>query len=322
MKHSSRRFLFAASAAVLMLAGVSSTFAGEAIPIAGQKFFPEGIAVDTRGGLYVGSLVDGKIIYLAPDSRVTRTFADEGKNGMVSVLGVFVNAAGNKVYACSSDPGFGKLTGTAKPALVAFNTKDGTVAGRYELPGGGICNDITELADGTILATDSVKARIYALAPGSDGLTVWAQDNRFKGKGFGLNGIVATPGAVFVVKYNSGSLFKISVGQNNVAGNITEIALDRPLKGPDGLEIMNSKNTELLVVEGGGLTRGAYGQLSKIVINGNKGAVKIIKDNMNVPTTVAIYKKTAYVVEGQLDHLFDKTAGAPDAFQIVKVTLK
>lgn len=236
----------------------------------------------------------------------------------MTVVGVRVSADGQLLYACSSDPGFGKLTGSAKPAITAFRIADGTPAGRFELPGGGFCNDLTELGDGTILATDSFKPRIYAVSNGA--IRVWLEDTRFEGKGFNLNGIAAVSGAVYVVRYNTGSLYRITVNPDGSAGEVSEVTLSRTLRSPDGLSAVSS--IELIVVEGGGLHAGALGSLARIRLDRHAGDVDVIADGLKVPTTAALWNGRAYVVEGQLDTLFDKTAGPPEAFRVRAIPVK
>jgi hypothetical protein len=99
----------------------------------------------------------------------------------------------------------------------------------------------------------------------------------------------------------------IAVNPNGSAGEIHEVVLNRKLKGPDGLVAVNE--TELIVVEGGGLSAGTRGALTRIRLEGDTGNADVITDNLRVPTTAALLNGTAYVVEGQLDHLFDPKAG-------------
>lgn len=303
----------------VFLTGITSVRAAEIIQLPDAKLFPEGIAINSKGGLYIGSLTEGRILYLDPKTHKAHRFIPSGSNGLVSALGLLINKDGDTLYACSSDPGMSELKGSSKPAIVAFDALSGTPRGRFEVPEGGFCNDLTEGPGGLILATDSLNAKIYALKPEENGLRTWLSDQRFSGKGFGLNGITSTSGAVYVVKYNSGQLFKIPMERNGTAGRAVEIQLNRTLKGPDGLKAIGPK--KLLVVEGGGLTAGSRGNLSTISLNDDRGVVKIIADDLNVPTTAVIGDNVAFVVEGQLDHLMDPDAGPPEAFRIVKVKL-
>ena len=307
---------FAAAVIAGLMAGATQAQTPISLPDAG--FAPEGIATDSDGNLYTGSITQGRIVKIAPGTRSVSDFAASGANGMVSVIGLHVS--GDLVYACSSDPGASALAGTAAPALVAFDRRTGAPAGRFELPeGGAFCNDIAETADGTILATDSFAPRIYALRPGSDHLEVWLDDPRFAGEGFNLNGIAYDAGSVFVVRYNTGSLHRIAVNADGSAGEVSEVPLPAPIKGPDGLVALGGGR--FLVVEGGGLKAGARGALLGVRLTGGIATVKTIASDLNVPTTAVVVGHTAYVVEGQLDHLFDPSAGPADPYRILAIEL-
>lgn len=308
-----------AAIATLVISTIASTFtsiAEEQIALPGKAFFPEGIAVDNQGGLYVGSLTKGRILYLEPGSQAPRVFVRNGSDGLMSVVGMVVSPDGKTLFACNSDIGISDFKGASQPGLVAFDTKTGISKGSWEFPGGGLCNDLTFTPDGTILMTDSFKPRIMALKPGAKLLSQWSTDERFNtGKGFNLNGITWNEQGLFVVKYNSNELFRIGVKTDGSAGPIDKITLSRPLGGPDGIKTLASG--DLLVVEGG------TGQLSTIRLDGLNGEVKTISAGLNVPTTVAVFGNTAYIIEGQLDHLPfpNNKTGAPDTFMLKAVEL-
>lgn len=294
------------------------SLAGSDILLPDPAFAPEGIAVDGAGNLYIGSLTQGRLAKITAKPHTVTDFVEAGTNGMVTVVGLHVS--GDTVFACSSDPGIGALTGTAAPALVAFDAASGTPAGRFELPeGGGFCNDITELPDGTILATDSFSPRIYALKPGADQLEVWFEDPQFAGEGFNLNGIAYDDGAVYVLRYNTGTLHRITLAEGSMSGTVESLPLPRAINGADGLNALG--DGRFLVVEGGGLSAGARGALLGITLTDATAKMETLAPDMNVPTTAAVFDGVAYVVEGQLDHLFDPTAGAPDAYKIRAIAL-
>ena len=307
------------SAAALL--APTQSFAEQAIYVPDPNFAPEGIAAASDGSLYIGSLTQGRIIQVSPDDQSVRQFVPNGEAGLVSVLGLHVSQNSKFVLACSSDPGLSAFTGSAPPALVRFDRETGELSGRYELPDGGIiCNDITELPDGTILATDSFRPRIYALRPGADSLDIWFVDSQFEGEGFNLNGIAYDDGNVYVVRYNSGTLHRIPVDKTGRAESSIELSLSRPLSAPDGLNALG--DGRFLVVEGGGLSQGATGALLGVTIEADDHArIDVIAHDLNVPTTADIINSTVYVVEGQLDHLFDPNAGQADAYRVVSIDL-
>jgi len=305
-----------AALSAALLAGAAA--AGSAIVLPDPGIAPEGITADSDGALYTGSLTQGRIVRIMPETGAVADFAAPGANGMVSIVGLHV--AGDLVYACSSDPGTSVLTGTAAPALVAFDRRTGAAAGRFELPeGGAFCNDIAEMPDGTILATDSFAPRIYALRPGSERLDVWLEDARFAGEGFNLNGIAYDAGAVFVLRYNTGTLHRVEVAADGAAGAVSEVALPAPLRPPDGLTALGGGR--FLVVEGGGLHAGARGALTGVRLEGGAATVETIAADLDVPTTAVVVGGTAYVVEGQLDHLFDPSAGPASPYRILAIDL-
>lgn len=265
-----------------------------------------------------GTLEQHQIVRINSDSRQVEDFVPPGANGMVSTIGL--HAAADRLYACSSGPGASVRTKSAPSALLAFDRATGANAGRYELPNGGaFCNDITELPDGTILATDSFVPRIYALRPGSKALTVWFESDKFAGEGFNLNGIAYDDGAIYVLRYQTGTLHRIAVKADGTAGEVADIALPQPATGADGLTALGSGR--FLIVPGGGLTAGSRGALLGVKVKDEAATMDVIASDLNVPTTVAVKGKAAYVVEGQLDHLFDPATGSADRYRILVLDL-
>lgn len=300
-------------------AAMPSFVLADTVTLPDAQFAPEGISNDKDGNLYVGSLTQGRLIKIAADTHEVTSFAAAGANGMVTVVGVHVE--NDSLFVCSSDPGISALTGTAAPALVAFDVATGAPSGRYPLPeDGAFCNDIAALPDGTILATDSFVPRIYALKPGSDHLEIWLDDDRFAADGFNLNGIAYDDGAVFVARYNTGTLHQIEIGSHGDAGQVTEFTMPREIHGADGLTAVG--NGRFLLVEGGGLSAGARGALWGVKVADEAVTLDEIATDLNVPTTAAVVGTTAYVVEGQLDHLFDAEAAGPaDPYRILSIEL-
>lgn len=302
------------------LALSTSALAEPSVTLPDLEFAPEGIAIDRAGLLYTGSLTQGRIVRADPTTGDVVDFVAPGVGGLVSVVGLLVSKDDRLLYACSSDPGLSALTGTARPALVAFDLGTGDLVGRYELPGeGGFCNDLTELRDGTILATDSFEPRIYALRPGTEALEIWFEDESFRGEGFNLNGIAATKNVVYVVRYNEGTLHGIELLRDGEAGELFEVSLPRPLQAPDGLKALPGRR--LLVVEGGGLSAGDTGAVSILKLKRNRTAVRVVAAGLDIPTTAVVRHGFAYVVEGQLDHLFDPEAGTASPYRILKLPL-
>ena len=289
-----------------------SAWAGESgrseIALNAPDLYPEGISAAPDGKLYISSLKRSEIIELDPDSGVQRVFAGQDAD-LMSVIGVRVSADGRRVYACSSDPA-GQFGGRSTE-LVVFKRADGSVKGRYPLPGGGMCNDIALLESGEVLLTDSLNPRILSIKAGRPALAEWVRSDLFTGEGFGLNGIAAVGDQVYVVKYNTGEMFRIEGSTD--ARRVTPIALDRPLMAPDGLIALSA--TTFLVVEGGA------GALTRVELDGDAGRTETVLSNLDVPTTAAMRGDEVFVVQGQLDHFFGMDPAAPEPFALVRAPL-
>lgn len=283
----------------------------ESVALPGEALYPEGIAIAADGTILVGSLREGSILRVPPGAEAAEAepYAAPGANGMVSTVGLHADETRGLLWACSSDPGVSPLTGASPPALKWFDLATGAAAGSAELPEGGFCNDVAADADGNIYVSDSFAPRILVLPAGAGELTTWLSDPAFAGDGFNLNGIAVAGGALHAVKYNSGELFRVPIGEDGAAGAPEAVALERALELPDGLR---AAGDDLLVVEGAG-------RLSRVA---SGGAVTTLADGLDGPTSVAVSGGDAWVVEGQLGNLFDPSSGAPDLpFQLVRVAL-
>lgn len=298
-------------AAVLGTVVIASSSSAQTLQLPGADRYPEGIAAGADGKLFVSSLTRGEILRISPATGAAEIFT-KGNADLMSSLGLRVSHDGTRIYACSSDPS--GLHGGRGSELVAFESATGEVVGRYLFPGGGLCNDLTELADGTILATDSFAPRILALTPAANTLVEWVRDARFEGEGFNLNGIAALGSRVYAVKYNNGELFAFTDWEKGTPTIVT-VALDRPLAGPDGLIAYGDG---LLVVEGNA------GSLSRIALDPRtrSGVVSVIADGLDSPTTVAVVGVEAFVVQGQLDHFFGMDPSPPGPFLLARIPIE
>lgn len=261
--------------------------------------FPEGIGLADDGTAYVGSLARNEIWAIDIMTHSAVLFAGEEAD-LMSVLGVYVNASQELLYVCSSDPAQkheGRHT-----ELVALSLSDGEVESRYAFPEGGLCNDIAELADGTILATDSVHPRIMALKTDAS-FEEWIRDPQFKADGFGLNGIAVSGDTVVVGVFSTGNLFEIDTSRSPLA--VQPLKLERPLKGPDGIEFLPSG--DLIVVEG---------MDASVAHVSMSGSIETISSGFDVPTTLAVSGGQGIVVQGQLGRFFGMDPSPVEPFEL------
>ena len=278
-----------------------------------DNFFPEGITISKNGNIYVGSLKENKIVKFKNENSEVESFIPSNSNGLMSVIGILADDRNKILWACSSNPGVTNYPSNNPVSLKSFDLNSGEPLESYEFPNSGFCNDITLDTNDNIYVTDSFNPRILRLNKSQSRLETWFENDAFKGEGFNLNGITFIDNHIYTVKMNSGELFKIDVGDNGKPLNFTKIDLPRPLNAPDGIKAINKNN--LLVVEN-------KGSLTNINLS-DPITLKILKDNLDTPTTVAMRGKTAWVLQAQFAHLFgDEKDVPPGPFEIIGLQYK
>lgn len=308
-----------AFASLLALAASNAACANE-ILIPGDHVFPESITGTSDGTLYIGSLADGAVFRAPAGAAAAEPFIAKGATDLLSVIGVLADEKSGTLFVCSSDLSMAGITiptGKGPTSLKTFDLKTGAAKSSVPLPGAkAFCNDLAIGKDGAAYVTDSLNPVILRLKPGASSFEVWASDPRFGGEGFNLDGITfGGDGNLYVNTYNTHRLFKIAVEPNGAAGAITELQPTQALEHPDGLRALGPG--EFLMVEGAG-------RLDKIVVSGDKAAVEVLKDGYKVPVSVWQIGSDAWVLEGQLNLLFDpsKKGEKPSPFKVYAVPLK
>lgn len=297
------------------------------IELPGARMFPEGIAASGRGDFYIGSLTDGGVLQLRRgEARVSALVPTGavGERAIGSAVGMVVDEELALLWVCDGGNAAGIIGGERGAAIVGVRLDGGAVAVRHGFPGGtGLCNDVALDAAGNLYATDSFEPRILRLAAADrlveDAAVDWGSDPRWQldpGQ-FGLNGIIASADRLYVAHTQNRAIYAAQLAGDEPP-EFAEMALDRTPDGLDGLEL--AADGSLLVVEG------FAGALTHIAVTGAgselAGELSIAADQLDGPTTFALYGDSAWVVEGQLEHLLDPNAGDPDLpFRVARVRL-
>ncbi|MEV6593415.1 SMP-30/gluconolactonase/LRE family protein [Streptomyces acidicola] len=281
--------------------------------------YPEGVAWDPRRKAFlVGSSAQGTISVVKADGSVTPLVAPFAQ---VSVLGITVDAARNRVLAAYTDYFF-RLLGMVDPSqppvsgVGVFDLTTGAVQHLVDLSAGQAeprANDVTVDDDGTIYVTDTGVDTVSVVS--RDGKVIQViQDDRFVTSDTGPNGIVAHPaGFLLMGKYDGGRLFRID-RPRSARPVVSEVRLDRAPLSLDGLALR--KDGSLVAAANDlSLSGGRTGRDAVLVLRStdNWRTARTVQDQtwpIEDPTTIAVTPYGDYVVSGGLREIL---TGVPSA---------
>ncbi|MFB9906649.1 SMP-30/gluconolactonase/LRE family protein [Allokutzneria oryzae] len=295
----------AASAAIASAPGVSASphrLPG-VISAKASNLFPEGIAWDPlRRSFLVTSLSEGTISVVRPDGRV-RAFA--GHPTMVQTFGVHVDAARGRVLVAYGDMGTGHRSTpetTYKSSGVGiFDLASGKPLHIVDLaigPGKHSANDLAIDRAGNAYVTDPASDALYRIDTHGRP-SVLVRDSRLSSGAIGMNGIVWHPnGFLLATRYDTGTLLRIPLDDPS---RITEVRLDRPLVGGDGLDLRPDGTLAVVTNAFGG-----NGKVAVSVLRGNRDwtearAVRRVEPWADSqPSTIARSPYGSYVLDGRM----------------------
>jgi hypothetical protein len=307
--HRARAAAAGAVLTALLAAGCTDEARPEPATLAlpGNAYYPESLSASADGTLFVGSLAGGQVV--AFDDRATEPRPVVGAaSGVTGVAGVLVH--GDELFVCSIDTTFQKPTEVRSFAL------DGTPHHSYALGAGRFCNDMAFDAAGTLYVTDSFSGTVLRLPSGGSALEPWLTDAALapaQQGAFGLDGIVATDGALYLTKLDTGDLYRVAIGADGRAGAVTRIAVSPALTSPDGMRLVDAHT--LLVVEN-------TGALLRVALSGDTATATALAEGLDQPTSVVVARGSTWVSQGQLGRLFAQPPQPPHLpFSVVRVKL-
>lgn len=292
-------------------AAVAGRHAGpDVIDTRAADVYPEGVAWDpTRRAFLVGSALKGTLSVIRLDGTVEELAPSIG---MVSTLGIRVDAARNRILVAYSDFWIrqrlevGDQPPTSGVAVFALDT--GRLQRRIDVALGHdrtFANDLTFDPQGNIYVTDSVSDTLQRIDLAGR-VTPVVTDPRFAAQVVGLNGIVWHPdGYLLAVRYDDGRMFRIDP-KAPAGRKVAEVALAEPLVGTDGLGL-RPDGSLVVVTNSIGEAVGAPGGVDGVKVVGSRDGWRHAGVRSRVepwpvggPTTVAVTPYGDYVLSGEV----------------------
>lgn len=268
----------------------------------GVNLYPESMSSSPDGTVYIGSM-KGIVFRAKPGAaKATPWIKPTATNGILTLLGVLVDAPSHTLWLCS-DPGALRsppVTGTA--SLMQFDLQTGRQRGNYPFPApASICNDISVAPNGDVYASDTPNGRILRLAKGAKDLTVFADDMRLKG----IDGLVfGGNGVLYLNNVTRNQLLIIDIRPDGTAGPITQMLLSQPVAGPDGFRFIGGNR--FLLAEGNA------GRVDLVTISGIHADIRVLREGLQSPPAVTLVGNTVYALEGKILYLISPALKGKD----------
>ena len=303
------RLSFAAGLAAAVAASavaVHPARASEPVSVPDTRVFPESIAVTSDGTLLIAGSEKGIVYRALPGQAAARPWISREQAGFEGfLLGIYADEPHGVFYVCSNVAGPPR-----KAAFTAFDLSSGARRASWSFPDGGLCNDFITDAAGTVYVTDTALGRIIRLKAGASQPDVWAADAGL----VGIDGIAFAGGRLYFNNVRKNLLQRIDINPDGSSGKVTTLELSGELAGPDGMR--RGPGDALLIAEN------KTGKLTEAKIDGDKAALRVVKDGFGQLTAVAIRGDTAFVAESKFALRDDPTNRDPGPWLIYPVPLR
>lgn len=247
-----------------------------AFTLRGQRdLVPEGIAYDPVDDVFYLSSIHLRKVVRVDRTGAARDFVAEGQDGMLSSLGMKVDARRRLLWVIST--GTPEMRGSTaddqkRSLLAAYDLRDGRLVKKIEATP-ALLNDLTLLSDESLFATDMGRQKVVRLAPGANALEDWADDFGFP------NGIAVSEDERFLYVAD----FRRGLTRLTIADRTRQAVETRAiLSGIDGLSAHGGK---LIGIQN------AVGAPRVIRIDPESGAVEVLESKnalFELPLTGAV----------------------------------
>ena len=274
------------AACVALAVSLTQSASAAEVLIFDAKSQPESLTMAPGGVLIVGSASSPFVYKVKPGATTAEKFIDASAEGPGTFFfGMLADAATNTLWTCQLTPVPDATPTRRHTALRGFNLSTGAPKMTWALPGdNSTCNDFSIGPDKALYISDTANGKIFRLPAGASSAEVFIEDlATLKG----IDGITFLNSTLYINIVSTGKLYRIPVTAGK-AGQPVEIALDQPVKGPDG---MRAAKGRLFVAENGS------GKISAITVNGDKGTVTVLKEGFQTPTGVEPAGDTLWFTE-------------------------
>ncbi|MDQ3281879.1 MAG: SMP-30/gluconolactonase/LRE family protein [Acidobacteriota bacterium] len=251
-----------------------------------RDLIPEGITYDPVDDVfYVSSIYHRNVVRIDRRGRAT-DFLPEAAHGMLSSLGMHVDAKRRLLWVASSAAE--EMVGytpelQGRSILFAFDLRDGSIVKQFAIGSPNqpsMLNDLTILADGSVLVTDTVRNQVLRTAADVDTLDAWLDDFRFP------NGITATDDGKTLYVADFRGITRVSLAD----GKREPIETNTIMNGIDGLSMHRGN---LIGIQN------AIGRARVVRIGADSGRVEILESKnplFEVPTTGVVVGDEFYFI--------------------------
>ncbi|HET8775770.1 MAG TPA: SMP-30/gluconolactonase/LRE family protein [Thermoanaerobaculia bacterium] len=246
-----------------------------AFTIQGQRdLVPEGIAYDPVDDVFYLSSIHRRKVVRVDRAGAARDFVPEAQDGMLSSLGMKVDAARRLLWVVST--GTPEMRGATpedeqRSILAAYDLRGGRLVRKVEATP-ALLNDLALLSDGSLFATDMGRQKVVRLGPGANTLEDWADGFSYP------NGIAVSGDERFLYVADFRGVTRITIA-DRTRQPIQSRAL---LNGIDGLSFHDGN---LLAIQN------AIGSPRVLRIDPATGAVEVLESKnalFEIPLTGAV----------------------------------